>query len=91
MPEALRDERVSLMSTALSLLPLAVACLLLSLASRQWRTTALPWGIVPLFVAAAMGVGALPVTCLVIVVIVAESAGRWRVLRDVLPLEHQFQ
>ncbi len=74
------------MSTALSFLPLAIACLLLSLASRQWRTTALPWGVVPLLVAAVMGVGVLAVSGLALLVVVAEAAGRWRTLREVVPV-----
>jgi diguanylate cyclase (GGDEF)-like protein len=86
LPEALRNERVNLMSTVLSLIPLAVACLLLSLASRQWRTTALPWGTVPLAVAAVMGAGVLAVTVLALVVTVAETAGRWQTLREVVPV-----
>ena len=74
------------MSSAVPLLPLAVACLVLSLASRRWRTTVLPWGIVPLVVAAAMGAGVAAVAGLAVLLVAAEGVGRWRALRDVVPV-----
>jgi len=80
------DEPAGLMSSSLSLVALLAVCLLLSLASRRWRTTLISWGAVPLLVAATMGVGTVRVAVLAAVVCAAESVGRWRTLVEVLPV-----
>lgn len=75
-----------MMDGAFPLASLVIATVLLSLASRRWRTTMVPWGVAPVFVGAATGVGIWPTLGLALLVVALETAGRARALRDVLPV-----
>ncbi len=69
----------------ISALILAGGCALISLASRQWRWNALPWGVVALFVASGLGASLGLVLLLSGILLAMEAARRPRALLHALP------
>lgn len=73
------------MTPTVTLPVLAVGCALIGLASRRWRTNAVPWGVVPLFAAAGLGYPFWFVLALAALVVAIETPGRPRALLQALP------
>jgi len=68
-----------------SVLILTGGCALISLASRQWRWNALPWGVVTLFVASGLGTSLGLVFLLAAILVAMETVSRPRALLLALP------
>ncbi len=74
-----------MMDGVVPLAVLGVSGAVLSLASRRWRTTVVPWGVVALYTGVAVGAGLWPAAAVALLMVVIEAAGRSAALADVVP------